>query len=74
MRVIYVAVRTEAHTYALKMLHSMHIYLNHNRIVPQGLIYIYIYILVKQWKGCLWKPQPWWELPDMQQYFVSYVG
>jgi len=42
VRVIYVAVRTEAHTYALKMLHSMHIYLNHNRIVPQGLIYIYI--------------------------------
>jgi len=84
LRVTYVMVGNEAPSYFVKMLHGIHIYFKHNRIVPQGLLYIYVYIyiyiyiytytLVKQWKGCLWKPQPWWELPDLQQCCVSYVG
>jgi len=45
--VTYVTVGTEAPTYAIKMLHSIHIYLNHNRIVPKGLFYIYIYMYIR---------------------------
>ena len=46
LRVTYVMVGNEAPSYFVKMLHGIHIYFKHNRIVPQGLLYIYVYIYI----------------------------
>jgi len=46
LRVTYVTVGNETPSYFVKMLQGMHIYLNHNRIAPQGLLYVCMYIYI----------------------------